>query len=361
MKKTTKKTRKNIERPIEKVNIKNLGVLIITRSKLSEIWDIVKDKVGSNEFQIHYHSVTFKCSKDGSDMYLVIPTAFYTFPQNISSILIEYKMSDIEPASKKVLDIHNKVMQKMHIVEEYLNLLKIFDSVTPMSVFDNSLHRHPHEFGFSNIDLDNDPENPGIIFRKKKAQNYPQMDSVMYFGRNNSSIVTSELRLVTVKPTKDGGIEGEYVECPTVTIIDPKKQYGMESVFGIRDEKYPHSNLCQVKYDMSIISPIMASILPNIEWGVTTGIKPQFIETIKERAIPANNFSSILWDEDELWTGDSLVPDTNLELEAKERIALMSEEEIAMMKSMGFDAKIPTDVIEFYDYELQILTRGAKE
>jgi len=119
--------------------------------------------------------------------------------------------------------------------------------------------------------------------------------------------------------------------------------------------------LCQVKYDMSIISPIMASILPNIEWGVTTGIKPQFIETIKERAIPANNFSSILWDEDELWTGDSLVPDTNLELEAKERIALMSEEEIAMMKSMGFDAKIPTDVIEFYDYELQILTRGAKE
>ena len=349
-----------LTKPEKYVSYQHLAMLVVRNETMKRIGEKCLKHADDSEFQVHYHSVTVEFKSGVNKFYLVLPTVFYTFEQTVSSSHIDYHFNDVVKAMNDTMDIHTKVMEHMYksvngIAEKICKLVPEFESFRIMAVNDNSMHRHPGRFGFSSTDYDRDPEEPGVVFRKRKAEDYPQMDSVMVFDYE-STVYTSEMRIITVDSAKDGGIEGEYVEIPTITAINEEEPNGMEALFGRKkgeDTRIIHSELCRIEYEkMEEIAQIVWDQFEEdeIEAGVlreiTETIYPQIkkkIYTYQNRGHGATTTALPGWHANQTADGKEDLKETK-RLQVKYK---MTDKDIETMDLWGYDTTAEADFQEF--------------
>ena len=196
-----------------------MSTVLFRQSVLDEIGSICLPAAGSSEFQVHYRSLQLIIdSKSGQRLVVTLPTVFFNMPQKVSTASVNFNLNNVAEISEKVAPISEAIAEKY---------LKAF----PMELFENlgftveareaeigSMHRHPSNFGFSGIDLDNKAKNPGVIFRTREAEDRIQVDSVMYIPNKRVTLNTTETRVINVKSVDDG-IEGSYIRVPTFSYI----------------------------------------------------------------------------------------------------------------------------------------------
>jgi hypothetical protein len=199
--------------------------------------------------------------------------------------------------------------------------------------------------------MDNNPEEPGVVYRQKKATNYPQMDSVMYFGPSTSEIYTSEMRIVNVKPSsRDDGIEGKYTEIPTVTIFKRKPLDGLAKIFGKRKEvELIHSDICDTEFDFNQIGEDILSILQDRVWGVTQTVVPEIEEETRAYASKYDGYGYGYDYEDEYDVNDTAFPTPGKYVSTKtlEDFWGITKDEIELAEQLGYNLHREDELNEF--------------
>lgn len=215
-----------------------LSIVFFDSKVLNKITEMCIPQAKGSEFQVHYRAIAVHIEKDGFEVVITIPTAFYNFKQEVSISSVDYDLNDIDNEAESAKEDSEKMTS--HLLKE----LPFFNALTTMG-YDvsfkegdlGSIHRHPGRFGFSSIDLGKNPEFPGVIYRNKIAKDKFQTDSVMYISGKECEIYTTEARLVNTKEASDGGVEGDYCEIPTISVIRPdeaseKKKDDVSKVLG---------------------------------------------------------------------------------------------------------------------------------
>jgi hypothetical protein len=220
--KTTYSVANQIERPKDTKRFDKLSMVFFDNGVLNKITEMCLPKAGGSEFQVHYRALVVHIEKDGFEVMLTIPTAYYNFEQEVSSGSVDYDLDDIDNEAEKVKESSDTNVSMI------LSKLPFFSAlngagynVTFKEGNFGSIHRHPGRFGFSSIDLGKNPEFPGVIYRQKATKDFIQTDSVMYISGKECEIYTTEARIVNVEPSPDGGVKGDYCQIPTISIVRP--------------------------------------------------------------------------------------------------------------------------------------------
>jgi len=228
--------------PTDKYDNTKAAIVFFDQSNLNEMRDECIDAAKTSEWQIHHWDLRVQLSRDGITVSLFFPMAFYNFDQEVGPSSVEWETADSDKESEATREAalanRTKLFQSMPI---FVALKESgYDVEFDFGDF-GSIHRHPGSFGFSSIDTRKDPDNPGVIYRRKEADNLWQIDSVMTMSQDKDSdvkIYTTECRILDINPSEDGGVEGTYTEIPTVTVIRNKEidlsdsNDGFENVFG---------------------------------------------------------------------------------------------------------------------------------
>jgi hypothetical protein len=223
-------------KPIVGSDPETLSIVLYIQSTLDEIADICKPKAGGSEFQVHYRGVQYVIEKPESNKRIVftIPTVFFNMPQKVSTASVDFNLDEVAAISKEIIPISDAIASEIgkYFPLEFFKQLGFKVSARELEM--GSIHRHPGDFGFSATDLDNQVEKPGVIFRNRGCNDKIQTDSVMYLKTEGVKIVVTETRGVTVAPSEDEGIEGHYLETPTISYVLQDKVYneGFQEFFG---------------------------------------------------------------------------------------------------------------------------------
>jgi len=264
-----------------------LSVALFKQSTLDEIAEICLPKAGGSEFQVHYRGLQIVIADRDSQNRVVftIPTVFFNMTQKVTSGSVDFNQDEVAELSAQVAPISEALANKMAAAFP-TNIFKDrgFD-IEFRELEMGSMHRHPGNFGFSTIDLDNQVENPGVIFRRLQCNDLIQVDSVMYIPNKSVQLVTTETRVITVAPHEDGGIAGEYLEAPTLSyIIQDEVQredfsYFFEDVVQTSDTKVKFK-IAKKHYtkDHEQIEEVLQTFLNNFKYIPVTIIDPEMIE-----------------------------------------------------------------------------------
>lgn len=287
-KKTFGTTSWNKTKPTVGKNKDTLSIALFKQSTLDKIAEDCLPKAGGAEFQVHYRGIQILIKKPESNKRIVftIPTVFFNMPQTVTSGSVDYTLDDVAEASNQVKPISDAMVSK--IIEAFP--VAYFEQqgfeVSARELEMGSMHRHPGNFGFSTIDLDNQVEKPGIIFRRLECEDLIQVDSVMYIPNGTVKLVTTETRNITVKPTEDGGIEGQYLETPTMHYIiqDVEVFDDFGDFFG--EEEAAQTKKITFKYgkswfdkDYPEIEEILKIFVGNLDYDPMIIVDPGLIKT----------------------------------------------------------------------------------
>lgn len=221
-----------VEKPKTTVDDRTLNILLLKQSSLDTITEICVPKAGCAEFQVHYRATQIIVSKmDKTDPTLLesrvvftIPTCFFNFPQEVDTGSVHFNLTEVAAISESLVPISDA---KSNEIVSLFDIAQFKDKGFNLEVIDTevgSIHRHPGNFSFSSIDLDNQVNNPGVIFRNLAAIDKIQTDSVIYISGGKTTIVCTETRVVNVAPVdpeegQSGGISGTYAKAKTMTYI----------------------------------------------------------------------------------------------------------------------------------------------
>ncbi len=219
----TKLPQQQLTEPKDMLSLSSLSILLMNESTIKNLFTKCLPNAQDSEFQVHYRAIVYHCYLGQAQVLVTVPTVFYNFPQEVSSGSVDYHLNDMTEAAQQVKPLSLAMVGQMHQISAYLE--SKFDKIEVTEVADNSFHRHPSAFGFSSIDYDKDPTEPGVIYRKAQARTVPQTDSVIYYGSEGGRIHTTETRIVNVTPHQDGGVEGTYLELPTLTYTKHDDSY----------------------------------------------------------------------------------------------------------------------------------------
>jgi len=234
-------SRVNKVKPTVGKDPETLSVVLYKQSTLEEIASLCKPKAGGSEFQVHFRGIQYVIQKPGSQKRLVftIPTVFFNMPQKVTSGSVDFNLDEIATISDEIAPISLEFGKKIDKAFPSAFFKSLGFEVTGRELEMGSIHRHPGDFGFSATDLDNQVEKPGVIFRNRGCNDKIQIDSVLYLPvQQPVKIVVTETRAVTVSPLEDGGIEGQYLETPTISYIMQDKVFacGFDDFFGGNDD-----------------------------------------------------------------------------------------------------------------------------
>lgn len=222
--------KKTVKKPIDTKRSDKLVFVFFDGKTLNKITELCLPKAGSSEFQVHYRALAVHIEKDGFEVVFSIPTVFYNFDQEVSTGSVDYELDDIDTEAEKVEEISKEMTANLLKQLPFFSALKQMDyNVTFKEGNFGSMHRHPGRFGFSSVDLGKDPESPGVIYRQKNTKDFYQTDSVMYINGTECEIYTTETRIVNLKPSEDGGVDGDYCQTPTISIFKPEKGINEEA------------------------------------------------------------------------------------------------------------------------------------
>ena len=209
-----------ISRPTDTKDYNKFSVLLMRQSWLDQISAICEPPAGDSEFQVHYRALVVRIKQGGAEAIISVPTYFYNFTQTVTSGSVHYHLNDLEAEAAKgdtIVPLKiNEILEKMPFLA---GIKAVFPDaeVSYQEVNSGSLHRHPGRFGFSSIDYDKDPTNPGVIYREAECVDKVHTDSVIYLGKN-TEIYTTETRILNLKQVGQG-VEGTYCQIPTLTYI----------------------------------------------------------------------------------------------------------------------------------------------
>ena len=222
-------------KPTEGKDPNTLSIILYKQSVLDEIAAMCKPKAGRAEFQVHHRGAQFIIEKPGEDKRIVftIPTYFFNMPQKVTSGSVDFNLDEVKEISDQIADLSVDMVNKLAGAFPIAFFEGLGYTVKIRELEMGSLHRHPGNFGFSTIDMDNQVEKPGVIFRNLGCDDKIQVDSVMYIPGDTNQIVVTETRVVDVHAVEDG-IEGTYKETPTICCIlkDVAKTTGFGEFFG---------------------------------------------------------------------------------------------------------------------------------
>jgi len=142
-----------------------LSLLLLQQNDLDKISAICQPVATSSEFQIHYRALIIRMKNDTNEFILTIPTAYYNFKQEVSTSSVEYHLSDIDKIAKLVQDNSLKNCKKLLSLPIFSAMKSLGFDIQTYESNCGSIHRHPGRFGFSTIDLNKDPSNPGVVYR----------------------------------------------------------------------------------------------------------------------------------------------------------------------------------------------------
>jgi len=214
---------RNLTKPTVGKDPKTLLSVLYTQKSLDEIARLCKPQAGGSEFQVHYRGTQIIITKPGEGiqerLVFTIPTCFFNMPQKVTTASVDFNLDEVAELSKSMEDFSMEMAKKITAAfpVDFFKDQGFNISIRELEM--GSIHRHPGSFGFSGTDLDNQVENPGVIFRNRGCTDKLQVDSVMYIPGNTTQIVTTETRGVTVETAEDGGISGAYLESPTMSFI----------------------------------------------------------------------------------------------------------------------------------------------
>lgn len=278
---------------------KQLTFIIYDTDVLKKISELCLPKAKSSEFQVHYEGFHIEVKKNGKIVNFMIPLAYYNFEQEVSSASVDYELKDVTEAfnniSKKVdISVFDGLIEKLN------QLVMLGFDVNYYRGDFGSIHRHPSLIKFSTTDLRNDPENPGIIFRKATFKGL-QTDSIIYIpnGAESTNLFHSEARRIDIEYKEDEGITGTYQQNRCINTFYRKNGFFNETItfedilnldssisdtrdefkFYVDDEEFSNENkLLETiiqEYDKTNFKPDISAINP---------------ENIKERTF---SFSSV--------------------------------------------------------------------
>jgi len=217
---------KAITKPSDGTDDKTLNIVLFKQSFLNDLANQCVPVAGGAEFQVHYRALQIVIAKEGiGRIVYTIPTVFFNFNQTVTSGSVDYDLVEVDKISKELqpesMEVANQIaalFPKAFFEGNGFNVSFKEDEV-------GSIHRHPGDFSFSSIDLDNNPKHPGVIYRRGNAVDLVQTDSVMYItgtaGAQHVKLVTTQTRVVNVSLLNNGedGIEGSYDRAKTVALI----------------------------------------------------------------------------------------------------------------------------------------------
>jgi len=217
---------KTIAKPSDGTDDKTLNIVLFKQSFLNNLANQCVPVAGGAEFQVHYRALQIIITKEriGRIVY-TIPTVFFNFNQTVTSGSVDYDLVEVDKISKELQP------ESMEVANQIAALFpKAFFEGNGFTVSFKedevgSIHRHPGDFSFSSIDLDNNPQHPGVIYRRGNASDLIQTDSVMYItgsaGSQHVKLVTTQTRVVNVSLLNNGedGIKGSYNRAKTVALI----------------------------------------------------------------------------------------------------------------------------------------------
>lgn len=210
----------SVPRPEDTKDMSKLSVVLMKQSWLNHMSSICQPPAGGSEFQIHYRAFIIRVKNTTNELIVSIPTYFYNFDQKVTTGSVAYHLDEVDKQAEAGMTVSQTKLQE---VWNGMPLVKALQQIMPNAevVFEESnsgsLHRHPGRFGFSSIDYDKNPSNPGVIYREAEATNKVHTDSVIYLGAN-TEIYTTETRILNLVQ-KDGGVEGTYCQIPTITYL----------------------------------------------------------------------------------------------------------------------------------------------
>ena len=272
--------------PIENKDPETMSTVLFSQKTLNEIAQMCLPKAGGSEFQVHYRGAQFIVQKPDSNMRFVwtIPTYFFNMPQKVSTASVDFNLDEVSAISEQLAPMSFEMTKK--IAEAFPNAF--FESlgfeVKVRELEMGSIHRHPGAFGFSSTDMDNKAEKPGVIFRNLKCDDKIQVDSVMYIPGQECKIEVTETRVVTVEPSDDNGIKGQYSEAATISCIlqDSEKIFGFDGFFGgDESSKIKHNFKTAKKWttaDLPQVEEIFSSFLDNMDYEPQIIVDPNLIE-----------------------------------------------------------------------------------
>ncbi len=267
--------KRQITKPEEGYTNQTLSVVLFSQKVLDEIAAECLPHAGGSEFQVHYRGLQIKIyDKDNNNrLVFTIPTVFFNMPQTVSTASVEFVLDEIAAISEDTIPISDDIAKviKRAFPTQYFKekgFAVVFEEYEM-----GSLHRHPGNFGFSQTDYDNQVEDPGIIFRTLEAEDKVQVDSVMYIPSGTVKLVTTETRVVNVKPSADGGIEGSYLHAPTISYIikDKEEKKGFFNFFHVEKEEEAGTEFLVAKDrlydDMPDIEMVLDILVQGMEYS----------------------------------------------------------------------------------------------
>ncbi len=274
-----------LTKPKELQDPNTLSVVLFSQKTLNEIAEICLPNAKQSEFQIHYRGVQIIVQGATKRISFTIPTVFFNMPQKVSSASVDFNLDQVAAISEDVAPISEEMSKE--ILKNFP--LEFFRErgfgITKLEYEMGSIHRHPGNFGFSSTDLDNQVEEPGVIFRNLEVQDKIQIDSVMYIPHQSVSLVTTETRVVDVYPAEDGGIEGTYKRAGTISYIiddDEEPMVDFHEFFGAPEKDSNELRFTvdsdRVDGEYPEIETIFGSFLENFDYEPVLIIDPELIE-----------------------------------------------------------------------------------
>ncbi len=206
--------------PTDTIDKTKVSFVLFKQSWLDAMSAVCKPAAGEAEFQIHYRALQVRIKTELNEVIFSVPLYFYNFPQRVTSGSVSYHLNDMEAEAKKgdtIIDNYVQVALQEYPIIAAATHIYPDATVTYSEVDAGSLHRHPGRFGFSSIDYDKNPTNPGVIYREAEAIDKVHTDSVIYLGKN-TEIYTTETRILNLE--KEGqGVKGTYCQIPTITYV----------------------------------------------------------------------------------------------------------------------------------------------
>ena len=215
--------KKRLPEPEDGKDENTLNLVLFSQKFLNNIAAQCVPVAGGSEFQTHYRSLQVIVSKTGEEpgrIVFTIPTVFFNFPQKVSTGSVDYDLREVDKISSELKPKSDALAAQIAQVFPVAFFQEMGFEVKMREGEVGSIHRHPGDFSFSSIDLDKDPEKPGVIYRQGHATDLIQTDSVLYIqAQNHVKLVTTQTRVVDVRLVEGGGIDGEYKRAKTIAMI----------------------------------------------------------------------------------------------------------------------------------------------
>lgn len=274
--------------PTDTTDLKQLSIVIMRQDILNAMADHCKISANQSEFQIHYRSLIMTLKQGEATVHISIPTAYYTFKQDVSGASVDYELTDVDAkallAQPSSANIAREFLEKMPILSALQDAG--FEKVDIYESNSGSMHRHPGRFGFSHVDYRKDPKNPGVVYRQANCDNFLQTDSVLYLATKRTEIYTTETRIISVK--RDGtGVSGTYCRIPTVTYLYDAGKEDTDAFSGILGNSLAKTDGFEIigcsllgskKPQYELVSHILSAfaesdVIPNVDHVDNTEIK----------------------------------------------------------------------------------------